>query len=141
MEGLIWGIVIIGIPTLIPIVVLVLRHLERVRLIEFARSAAEAGHPVSADVLRALQGDSGPQGSRSRNLRRAVVLLGTALGLCLFGLGMYVMVSHAGWGGAVATGVFIASLGAIPGCMGLVYLVLALMTRSASLDLVPGGDH
>ena len=134
LEGLIWGIVIIGIPTLIPIVVLVLNYLEKVRLIEFARSAAESGHPVSADVIRALQGDPGAHGSRNRNFRRAAVLLSTALGFCLFGWGMYVMVSNTDWGGAVATGMGIASLGAIPGCIGLAYLALGLMAKPVSRD-------
>jgi hypothetical protein len=84
---------------------------------------------VSADVLRALQGDLGARGNRERNLRRAVVLLATALGFLLFGLGMYLMVANTDWGGEVATGVFIASLGAIPGCVGLVYLAFGLMGK------------
>jgi hypothetical protein len=140
LEGLIWGIVILGIPTLIPIAVLVLRYLDKGRLIKLVRSSAEAGHPVSAEVIRALQGDLGAHENRERNLRRAIVLLATALGFVLFGFGMYAMIANTNWGGEVATGAFIASLGAIPGCIGLVYLGFALIARRPGQDFVASRD-
>ena len=114
------------------------RARERAQLHETLRVAYEKGQPPPPELIEKLttpiDGPSyGPGVSGSdRDLRRAVVMIGVGLGLCGLGLGL-------GWGigsvsdnegaGAIVGGV-IAGSGAIPGFIGVAYLLLWLMSRN-----------
>jgi len=67
-------------------------------------------------------------GGSDADLRRAVVLV--AVGLGLVGLGAGFVYAIPGEGGAIPGGI-IAGAGAIPGFIGLAYLVLWLARRNA----------
>ena len=62
-----------------------------------------------------------------RDLRRAIVLTSVGLGLCALGYGLMSVNEIA----AYTTGTAIAGSGAIPGLIGLAYLVLWFTKRNA----------
>jgi len=109
------------------------RGLERRQLIAVVRQASERGEPVPVELLDALtRGLSTKSGltTPQQDFRRGIFLLAIALGLGLIGVGAFFGVnSMEGAQGALPTGIIIASLGAIPGCVGIAYIVLGLQTR------------
>lgn len=109
---------------------MVLRFRARVALIDAVRKAAESGQLLSADAIDALRDAPGRLTRRARDLRRASVLLSTALGLVLLGVAVFAALAYTNLDGAEVVGVFIAGLGAIPGCIGLTFLGFGLIDRS-----------
>jgi len=115
-----------------------IRSRERQRLYELMRTAYEKGQTVPPEVIAQLsaepQLDAAPRqsgsGSADPDLRRAVVLIAVGIGLAGLGLGL-------GWGigtvsaiGGTITGGIIAGCGAIPGFIGVAYLLLWLVSRN-----------
>lgn len=109
------------------------RSREREQLHETLRIAYEKGQPVPPELIEKLTSGHEPapawQGNVDRDLRRAVVLIAVGAGLALLGLGL-------GWGigfaseegGMIVTGA-VAGAGAIPGFIGVAYLLLWLVGR------------
>ena len=119
----------------------IIRSRERQKLYEVMRIAYENGQPVPPELLESLTrgdapGSSGglatsPMDAQIRDLRRAVVLIAVGLGIGLLGLGLgsgIGVVSHIG--GAIVGGILVGS-GAIPGFIGVAYLLLWLVGRGA----------
>ncbi|HTX48551.1 MAG TPA: DUF6249 domain-containing protein [Caulobacteraceae bacterium] len=111
------------------------RARDRVQLHETLRLAYEKGQPPPPELIEKLTSaesiSMSPGGTADRDLRRAVVLIAVGLGLCGLGLGMgwgIGMVSGNAGAGAVVGGI-IAGSGAIPGFIGLAYLLLWRMER------------
>jgi hypothetical protein len=105
---------------------------ERAELHETVRAAYEKGQPVPPELIEKLTSSvtrpSSGGGGSDADLRRAVVLV--AVGLGLVGLGAGFVYAIPGEGGAIPGGI-IAGAGAIPGFIGLAYLVLWLARRNA----------
>lgn len=106
------------------------RARERAQLHETLRVAYEKGQPPPPELIEKLTAAESISFSRNgapdRDMRRAVVLIAVGLGLCGLGLGLgwgIGMVSGNAGAGAVVGGV-IAGTGAIPGFIGLAYLLL-----------------
>jgi hypothetical protein len=112
-----------------------IRSRERQRVYELMRVAYEKGQPVPPEVVAALtsepRDDSRHRGSPAADsdLRRAVVLIAVGVGIAVLGLGL-------GWGIGVASSVggsivggVIAGCGAVPGFIGVAYLLLWLAGR------------
>jgi len=123
-----WGFV--GSIILVPIY-LRTRDRERGRklLHETLRLAYEKGQPVPAELIEALQANTDRPANlptRERDLRRAVIFLSFGIGLAGLGAGLYYGISFASETGGAITGGAVAGLGAIPGFIGLAYLVLWL---------------
>jgi len=97
---------------------------ERLRLQDVVRSAAEAQQPMSADAIRALRGgfDAPP---RERDRRRGVMLAAFGAALAILGGLAFLGLWSAKVSGAVAVGVILAGIGAIPGCLGVGYVILS----------------
>lgn len=110
-----------------------LRHLDRVRMHETLRIAYEKGQPVPPELIESLQRRdvSAPVGTPERDLRRAVVLIAVGLGLAGLGYGLWFGLSSVTYEGAYITGGAVAGAGAIPGLIGVAYLLLWLTKRSA----------
>lgn len=109
---------------------------DRAELHETLRVAYEKGQPPPPELIEKLTAASdtpvaAPSGRVDADLRRAVVLIAVGGGLAALGLGL-------GWGintvsdvgGHVVSGV-IAGAGAIPGFIGVAYLILWLLGRRA----------
>ena len=111
------------------------RSKEREQLHATLRAAYEKGQPPPPELIEKLTADAGRiDGGASapgndHDLRRAIVLIAVGLGLAGLGLGL-------GWGiwlaspeGGAITGGVIAGVGAIPGFIGVAYLILWLVGR------------
>jgi hypothetical protein len=115
------------------------RARERAQLHETLRVAYEKGQPPPAELIEKLTDDGwSPQG-RARggadaDLRRAVVLIAVGLGLAGLGLGLGWGISLASDVGGAITGGVIAGVGAIPGFIGVAYLLLWMLGRRSSSE-------
>jgi len=110
-----------------------LRFRERERMHETLRAAFDKGQPVPPEIITALQSNIAPSipSTPERDLRRAVVFIAVGLGLCGLGYGMWYGLSSVSYTAAYITGGSIAGFGAIPGLIGLAYLVLWATRRDA----------
>ena len=111
------------------------RSKEREQLHATLRAAYEKGQPPPPELIEKLTAETssspgGLQGAGAdRDLRRAIVLMAVGLGLVGLGAGLGWGISLASDIGGAITGGVIAGVGAIPGFIGLAYLVLWLMGR------------
>jgi len=107
---------------------------ERAQLHETLRTAYEKGQPVPPELIEKLTSDSGGasamRSGADADLRRAVVLIAVGIGLAALGLGLGWGISMASDIGGAITGGVIAGAGAIPGFIGVAYLLLWLVGRN-----------
>ncbi len=112
-----------------------IRSRERQKLYDVLRAAYEQGQSPPPELLEALgQSDAAPregppQDAQSRDLRRAVVLMAVGLGVAGLGMGLgsgLAFASHVA--GAIVGGILVGC-GAIPGFIGVAYLMLWLVGR------------
>jgi hypothetical protein len=113
------------------LVPLYLRHRERQQMHETLRIAYEKGQPVPPELIEALQSKT-PVRSMStpdRDLRIAVILIAVGLGFAGLGYGVWYGLMTVDDTAAYISGGSTAGVGAIPGLIGLGYLVLWLARR------------
>ena len=118
------------VPGLVFIVTASLRSAERLRLLDVILKTSQDGHPVSPELLRSLPGVRDILTSQL-DLRRGVMLIAVGLALAAIGLCVYLAVATNGGDGAIAWGVMIAAVGAIPICIGAALVVLSREDRGA----------
>jgi hypothetical protein len=116
-----------------------LRSRDRDKLYETLRIAYVKNQPVPPELIGALinedrLGDSGraPPPTPDRDLRRGVVLVFIGLGFAAAAYALYLGISVFSDTGAWITGECVAAIGAVPGFIGLAYLVLWLVRRNAA---------
>jgi hypothetical protein len=107
---------------------------ERRQLHETLRVAYEKGQPPPPELIEKLTSGARMDvaSSGESDLRRAVVLVAVGLGLACLGLGLGYGISHASPVGGWITGGAIAGAGAIPGMIGIAYLLLWLSKRTTA---------
>ncbi len=113
------------------LVPLYMRHRERQQMHETLRIAYEKGQPVPPELIEALQTKT-PVRSMStpdRDLRIAVILIAVGLGFAGLGYGVWYGLMTVDDTAAYISGGSTAGVGAIPGLIGLGYLVLWLARR------------
>jgi len=107
---------------------------ERAQLHETLRIAYEKGQPPPPELVEKLTADAPSAGmgagGRDADLRRAVVLIAVGLGLAGLGFCLGLGITQASDVGGWIAGGAIAGAGAIPGFIGLAYLILWLGTRN-----------
>ncbi|HEV2365973.1 MAG TPA: DUF6249 domain-containing protein [Caulobacteraceae bacterium] len=108
------------------------RSRDRARLQETLRTAYEKGQPVPPELITALQTPAAATAvpTAERDLRRAVVLIAVGLGLVGLGYGLWYGLMTVSDVAAYITGGVVAGTGAIPGLIGLAYLILWLTKRA-----------
>lgn len=115
-----------------------LKSRERSKLLDTLKVAYEKGQPVPPELIEALQRGDVPSvrsteiSTSESDLRRAIVLISVGVGIALLGYGLYWGISYASDEGGAITGAAVAGCGAIPGLIGLAYLVLWLARRQPS---------
>jgi Domain of unknown function (DUF6249) len=115
-----------------------LKSRERQRMFEMMKVAYEKDQPVPPELIAALQtGDMQPtvgmpQSTSDGDLRRAVVLIFVGIGVAGLGAGFDYGISFFSPGGGAVTGGIIAGCGAIPGFIGVAYLILWLLGRNTA---------
>lgn len=123
----------LGVPATLVGLIAHFRLTARLRLIELVQTAAENQRPLPADVLRAISGGV-ILPSQHRDLRRGVTLAAVGASAAIFGLlalaGFWAIDRDA----AAITATIIAGLGAIPGCLGVGYILLSRDKRDPVED-------
>ena len=106
---------------------------ERAQLHETLRVAYEKGQPPPPELIEKLTGDNvtstASPSSVDRDLRRGIVLVAVGAGVAALGLGLGWGISMASDIGGAVTGGVIAGAGAIPGLIGVAYLILWALGR------------
>jgi hypothetical protein len=111
-----------------------IRSRERQRLYELMQVAYEKGQPVPPELVASLTKEETAtqqpmRSGRSSDLRRAIVLIAVGLGLAGLGAGLSFGLSFASHLAAAIVGGILAGCGAIPGFIGVAYLILWLVSR------------
>ena len=109
-----------------------IRSRERQKLYDLMRASVDRGQPLPPELVAQLTAETETpirSTGADADMRRAVVLIAVGLGLAMFG-------GLLGWGismaspiGGAITGGIIAGCGAIPGFIGLAFLILWLVGR------------
>lgn len=118
------------VPGLVFMFTALLRSLERMRLLNVVLQTSQSGSPLTVELLHALPG-AGVVPSPQLDLRRGVLLIAVGLALATIGLCVYLAVATNGGDSAIAWGVMIAALGAVPLCVGVALVVLSREDRGA----------
>ncbi len=103
-----------------------LRHRDRSQMQETLRTALEKGQTLPTELVTALQNSvtARTMPTREGDLRRAIVLIAVGLGLCGLGYGLWYGLMTVDDTAAYVTGGSTAGVGAIPGLIGVAYLIL-----------------
>lgn len=103
-----------------------LRHRDRSQMQETLRAALEKGQTLPTELVTALQNSvtARTMPTREGDLRRAIVLIAVGLGLCGLGYGLWYGLMTVDDTAAYVTGGSTAGVGAIPGLIGVAYLIL-----------------
>ena len=130
-TGMVVGVAFWAFLAAVVIVPRILKSRDRAKMDETLRIAYEKGQPVPPEMIAALQTNVQPRmETPERDLRRAIVLIAVGLGLCGLGYGMFYGLSSVNDIAAYTTGGSIAGAGAIPGLIGVAYLILWLTRRN-----------
>jgi hypothetical protein len=103
-----------------------LRHRDRSQMQETLRTALEKGQTLPTELVTALQNSvtARTMPTREGDLRRAIVLIAVGLGFCALGYGLWYGLMTVDDTAAYITGGCTAGFGAIPGLIGVAYLIL-----------------
>ena len=117
----------------IVIVPRVLKYREQARMHETLRVAYEKGQPVPPELIDALRSNAPMrlESTPERDLRRAIVLIAVGIGMGLLGYGLWYGLESVEDTAAYVTGGSVAGAGAIPGMIGVAYLILWASRRRA----------
>jgi hypothetical protein len=109
------------------------RYLERGRMHDTLRLAYEKGQPVPPELINALQTNIAPRvpSTPERDLRMGVILIACGLAMCGLGYGLWYGLMSVDDTAAYITGGSVAGFGAVPGLIGLAYLVLWVTRKTA----------
>jgi hypothetical protein len=109
---------------------------DRAQMHETLRVAYEKGQPVPPELIASLQApppaETAPQPSVDSDLRRGIVLVAVGLGLVGLGYGFWYGFMIINEIPAYLIGGMVAGSGAIPGFIGLAYLILWLGKRGTA---------
>jgi hypothetical protein len=121
--------IFVGAVILVPIY---LKSRDRQKMYDTLRVAYEKGQPVPPEFIAALQNNAAPTAMLStpeRDLRKALILIAVGLGLCALGYGLWYGLMSVSDTAAYISGGSVAGAGAIPGLIGVAYLILWLTRR------------
>jgi hypothetical protein len=118
--------------TAVILVPVYLRHRDRSQMQETLRTALEKGQTLPTELVTALQNSvaSKTMPTREGDLRRGIVLIAVGLGFCALGYGLWYGLMTVDDTAAYITGGCTAGFGAIPGLIGVAYLLLWASKRN-----------
>jgi hypothetical protein len=118
--------------TAVILVPVYLRHRDRSQMQETLRTALEKGQTLPTELVTALQNSvaSKTMPTREGDLRRGIVLIAVGLGLCALGYGLWYGLMTVDDTAAYIAGGCTAGAGAIPGLVGVAYLLLWASKRN-----------
>jgi hypothetical protein len=102
------------------------RSRDRAQMQETLRAALEKGVSLPPELITALQSNLAARltPTREADLRRGIILIATGIGIALLGLGLWQGIRPYDDDGAWVTGQIVAFSGAVPGLIGVAYLIL-----------------
>ncbi len=110
-----------------------MRHREREKMQEVLKVAYEKGTPVPPELITAMQTNLSRMASTPESdLRRAIVLLAVGIGFAGLGYGLWYGLMSVDDTAAYVSGGATAGFGAIPGMIGLAYLILWFTRRKTA---------
>jgi hypothetical protein len=118
------------VPGVVFVITACLRSRERLRLLNVIVRMSEGGHPISPELLRSLPGGR-EMPAPQIDFRRGVMLLAIGVALGAIGICVYLGIASEKADGAVAWGLSVAALGAIPAAIGVALIVLSREDRGA----------
>jgi len=132
-TGMIVGVVFWTFLAAVILVPIYLRYRDRGRLHETLRIAYEKGQPVPPELIEALQSNVAPkqESTPDRDLRQGLVLVAVGLGFAGLGYGLWYGLMSVSEIAAYISGGSTAGFGAIPGLIGVAYLILWATRRKA----------
>jgi hypothetical protein len=135
-TGMIVGVVFWAFLAAVILVPVYLRYRDRGRLHETLRIAYEKGQPVPPELIEALQSNVAPKQETTpeRDLRHGLVLVAVGLGFAGLGYGLWYGLMSVNEIAAYVSGGSTAGFGAIPGLIGVAYLILWATRRNKSKD-------
>lgn len=103
-----------------------MRHRERQSMQDIVRIAYEKGQPVSPELVSAIQTSLAVKtpSTRESDLRRAIIFIAIGLGFIGLGYGIWYGLMSVDDQAAYISGGCTAGAGAIPGMIGIAYLIL-----------------
>jgi hypothetical protein len=106
-----------------------LRHRDRAQMQETLRVSLEKGQTLPTDLVTALQNSISAKTipTREGDLRRGIVLIAVGLGFVGLGYGLWYGLMSVDEMSAYISGACTAGVGAIPGLIGVAYLILWAM--------------
>jgi hypothetical protein len=136
LQGLIFWLFVLALVLGLAVLPRYFRSRDRQKTIELMRIALEKGQPLPPELITSLTTpDPEPRrlsnAGASGDLRRAVVLIAVGLGLAGLGAGLGYGIGFASPEGGAVVGGIVAGVGAIPGFIGLAFLVLWLAGRGS----------
>ncbi len=134
LTGMIVGVTFWVAVAAIVILPLYFRYLERGRLHDTLRMAFERGQPVPPELITALQTNIAPRvpSTPERDLRTGMILVACGVAFCILGYGLWYGLMTVSEIAAYISGGCVAGFGAIPGLIGVAYLVLWATRRNAA---------
>ena len=134
MTGMVVGVIFWLVIAAIVIVPVYLKYRDRGRIHETLRIAFEKGEPLPPELIAALQGNVARRrpSTPESDLRRAALLIAVGLGLCGLGYGLWYGFMSVSEIAAYIVGGAVAGSGAIPGLIGVAYLILWFTRRETT---------
>jgi hypothetical protein len=131
ITGLLMALVFWSFVAAVVLVPIYLRYQEKGRMHETLRLAYEKGQPVPPELIEALQSNVSTKmpASPERDLRSGLVLVAVGIGFCALGYGLWYGLMSTSETAAYISGGVIAGFGAIPGLIGIAYLILWFLRR------------
>jgi hypothetical protein len=108
------------------------------RLLELVKSGSERGEPLPPELVRTLMTEPKPyRPSHIRDMRRGIVLISLAIAIEIIAFCIYTAVTLAesdpgDVNEAAGVGLSIAGFGAIPGCIGLAFVLLSMTGKKTA---------
>ena len=130
LTGMVLGVTFWAVVAAVVILPVYFRYLEKGRMHDTLRAAIERGQPIPPELIAAIQSATAriPPGPE-RDLRNGLILLAWGLGFCGLGYGLWYGLMSVNDIAAYVSGGSVAGFGAIPGLIGIAYLVLWALRR------------
>jgi hypothetical protein len=126
LTGMVLGVAFWAFVAVIIVGPMWMRHRERQNMQDIVRVAYEKGQPVSPELITAIQSSLAIKttSTRESDLRRAIIFIAIGLGFVGLGYGIWYGLMSVDDMAAYISGGCTAGAGAIPGMIGIAYLIL-----------------
>lgn len=133
LAGLVFGLSFLGVVAAVILLPAFWRMRERRQMIDVVREAVGREGALTSELLETMSRGLVRIPSPQQDLRRGLILI--AVGLAIGAIGLAIAIVSGGSGdmeGGVAAGSITATFGAIPGFIGIAYVLLGMRSRPSA---------